>query len=108
MKISEKLEAAKALIADPKNWTQDTYARDVHGEPTSPESMDAVCWCSLGALKKTDSYLEGAGLLLRSISGVSKHPFIPSFNDTRTHEEVMAMWDRAIELAKSDEDGSAT
>jgi hypothetical protein len=34
---------------NPQRWTQNAYARDWKGHPTSSDSSNAVCWCVLGA-----------------------------------------------------------
>ena len=42
MKPSELLIKAKAVIADPKHWTQDVYAKDAKGqrrETWTPEKL---------------------------------------------------------------------
>lgn len=41
------------LIADPKRWTQERFARDATGSWVHPESGSAVCWCAKGALLST-------------------------------------------------------
>ena len=110
MKPSELLTKAKAVIADPKHWTQGRYAQDAKGYSTGPTTPDAVCWCSLGALSKVayedsahSSLLMTAGYLSR-VSAEYGYNGIPDFNDDSSHETVMKAWDRAIQLAKEDEE----
>ena len=109
MKPSELLIKAKAVIADPKHWTQDVYAKDAKGHHTGPSTPDAVCWCSVGALDKVaheenaySTHLTTAGYL-DVVSDECGYSGIPDFNDNSSHEAVMKAWDKAIKLAKEDE-----
>lgn len=108
-RISEQLKAAKSLISDSANWIQEDYAQDGKGNSVKC-IQEGVCFCSLGAIKKirmegwgdTDrtpesSYLSRAVILIDAGNSVLR------FNDTHTHAEVMAMWDKAIEMAEKDE-----
>ena len=109
MKPSELLIKAKAVIADPKHWTQDVYAKDAEGRATKTLSPDAACWCSLGALEKvapgedTHSTRSAAAGYLLNVSIECGYTGIPDFNDNSSHEAVMKAWDKAIKLAKEDE-----
>lgn len=103
--VTQILQAARDLIAKPENWTQDDFARAADGSGVAPHSDEAVCWCSLGAINKVSPPVEDnqtkklAKILLRNAMGTS----IAAFNDTHTHEEVIAAWDETIKLAKEDE-----
>lgn len=100
------LEAARALLDDPKHWTQKRYAANKRGEEANPVGPEAVCWCSLGALAKvtrssivreTPTFWHAQGLLESELS-VS----VIRFNDDprRTHADVLAAFDRAIARVK--------
>ena len=109
MKPSELLTKAKAVIADPKHWTQGWYAKDAEGQPVGPRKSYAVCWCSLGALDKVaheentySTHSTTAGYL-DVVSVECGYSGIPDFNDNSSHEIVMKAWDKAIKLAKEDE-----
>ena len=109
MKPSELLIKAKAVIADPKHWAQDQYAKDAKGYSTGPAEPNAVCWCSVGALDKV-AYEENtyktclaATEYLAEVSAECGYSGIPDFNDNSSHEAVMKAWDKAIKLAKEDE-----
>lgn len=97
MKVSELLIKAKTIIENPENWTQEHLARDHVGYPTDPNANCAVCFCSVGALRKahipwTDtSYMDASRFLFTAMNGN-----VPEFNDTHTHAEVMHAWDKAI------------
>ena len=108
MKPSELLVKAKAVIADPKHWTQGWYAKDVEGLNVGPSTPKAVCWCSLGAIQKvaheevTYSTRLTAGGYLSRVAAECGYIRIPEFNDNSSHEAVMKAWDKAIKLAKED------
>ena len=109
MKPSELLIKAKAVIADPKHWTQGWYAKDAKGYSTGPAEPNAVCWCSVGALRavaheeNTYSTRSAAAGYLARVSAECGYNDIPDFNDNSSHETVMKAWDKAIKLAKEDE-----
>ena len=107
MKPSELLIKAKAVIADPKHWTQGSYAKDAEGRNVGP--ADAVCWCSLGALhavaheENTYNTRFAATRYLARVSADCGYDDISDFNDNSSHKVVMKAWDKAIKLAKEDE-----
>ena len=110
MKPSELLIKAQAVIADPEHWTQDWYAHNAEGQDVGPSTPDAVCWCSLGALEKV-AYEENtyaarfaATRCLFEVSAECGYSGIADFNDNSSHEAVMKAWDKAIKLAKEDEE----
>lgn len=109
MKVSEFLIEAKGVISKSENWAQGSYARDSAGVGVDTSSGRATCFCSLGAIEvvRWDSKHRGlpvgiagkaAYQLGRVMGGISK------FNDSNSHEDVMAKWDEAIEAAKAVED----
>lgn len=104
MKKSEILIKSKELISNPKNWTQGMFARDEYGTPVPSISENACSWCSAGAVIKVANNIYVAislfALLEKSISRA-----IAPFNDNpeSTHEDIMNMFDKAIELAKAEE-----
>jgi hypothetical protein len=95
----EILIAARALIADLKSWTQGAYQRDAKGRMCKPEN--AVCWCSEAAILRSGRGFPAptwaAADILQSVVG----GLIFDWNDApdRTHAEVLAAFDRAIEVA---------
>lgn len=106
MKTSEMLEKAKAVIADPSHWTQGWFAKDAAGRDTFSLRSDAVCWCSMGALNKAGFGPWGETFAIAFEAALVEIGYdggIASYNDNHTHEEVMKVWDRAIQLAKEDE-----
>ena len=109
MKISDVLIKAKTLIKDPENWTQRVSARDNLYEPVPVMSRNAVCFCTYGAvdralgLEKSVHYHEVTRPLREACAAISGSSKVAEYNDTHTHLEVLALFDKAIELAKESE-----
>ena len=112
MKISDVLIKAKTLIQDPESWTQGVSARDILYEPVPATSRDAVCFCTYGAvaralgLENSTYYHEVARPLKKACAAISGSSMVTEYNDTHTHPEVLALFDKAIELAKETENVS--
>lgn len=113
MKLSEFMVGAKELIKDESSWTKDWFARNDSGLAVSSMHEDATCFCSLGAIERfagcelggdlvdgASSRTKEAQNLLESVMGGL---LVEEYNDTHTHEEVMAKWGEAIEVAKAAE-----
>jgi hypothetical protein len=90
----EILKAAREKIAKPENWTKGFAARNIHGHVTAAVARNAVCWCCLGAMwsLNADGYLNAEDAF-RAATGEDS---IANFNDTHTHAEVLAAFDKAI------------
>lgn len=94
MNTAEKLRAAKALIADQKNWCQGVFYRI--GENTQR--------CGIGALDISNSAINRNGPereLLEKAAKVLYGTTVYSVNDHIGHPAVMAVYSRAIELAEA-------
>ena len=112
MTTRELLIAARDLIASPGAWTQGTYARNALGESTPLQGADAVCWCASGAVLKVledESWDDSSGSLwdiglrlMQDVIETQSMMTVPTWNDeeSRTHGEVLAMFDSAIEAAE--------
>ncbi len=99
------LKEARALIADEKNWTQKEMARDSFGLPVDPSHESAACYCSIGALLKASGGYDGEHFWLARrefYRGEGKVDSIARFNDHHVHQEVLALFDRAIARAESE------
>lgn len=95
----EILIKARALIADPKNWTNGHYARDKDGNPVDHRSEEATCFCSKGAFNRVlpSDYRHwnvAYNILTQFMDGN-----VIYYNDSHTHDEVMSAWDHAIKEA---------
>jgi len=95
--VKQTLIKARELISKPENWTQRAAARTASGHRTSALSTNAVCYCAMGALLKISPLYQGS----RHIDMLAKamDDSVAYYNDTHTHAEVLAMFDKAIELA---------
>lgn len=99
----EILRGARGKISEPRHWAQGDFARDIEGNPVSFASSDAVCWCARGAIYATDEFDSWGAiqLLRRAIEEQTGDPAVARFNDTHGHTDVLAVFDRAIELAEA-------
>lgn len=99
------LKDARALIADEKNWTRNAFARDSKGNEVTPDKEDATCFCAIGALSRVvqqPPYYDLPGeRLLGDEAWISGEIGVAEFNDAHTHEDVLALFDRAIARAES-------
>lgn len=98
----EILIAARALIEAPERWTKGEFARNKEGEKCHANSDAASCYCMEGAILsqsgKWPLKARACAILRASLASAIT---IPVWNDApeRTHAEVLAAFDRAIELA---------
>ena len=100
----EILTGARALIQE--GWTQHSYGRDAEGIPCR-DLADATCFCAIGALIMTDrgakpsENCNKATLLLTQEIPPEFYSRLDDWNDRpeRTQAEVLAAFDRAIEMA---------
>lgn len=105
MSPAEQLRAAKALIDTPEKWTKGCNARAFDGASLDPRDVLASCFCSFGAMvhveDNSDNRREADHALFMAVGEIAPFPGYISFNDadTTTHADVMALFDRAIELA---------
>ena len=108
MTITENLQAARDLITDPNKWTQFAVARNSGNQITLASSPDAVCWCAFGALQYTYSRDQEFRDLLNIMTYLDSfmNGSVGIYNDTHTHKEVLAAFDRAIEASKEAELGN--
>lgn len=103
--LSDFLIEAKKLIEDPAKWTTGWFAKDIEGKHVSSVSVQAVCFCSLGAIEcasgveledvPSNSFYEYASEALAEAMAED----VDDFNDSHTHAEVMEKWDEAIKLS---------
>ena len=103
------LRAARARIADPKNWTTEFEARDVSGREVNAGSRSARCWCALGSLraechaqrKDMDFARDLAETLREATNELFNCRLVAVANDHYGHSAVLKIYDRAIELAEA-------
>ena len=102
MQLAEILTAGREVIADPKNWTKGWFARAKDGTQVFPDDPKATCFCSVGALSKVADGISARGRAISFLNQVAAPNGIVHFNDGKTHDEVLAMWDKAIALANNE------
>lgn len=108
MTTRETLEAARATIADPERWVQ--------GQERWANTDGSYRHCALGALRLVvkPKMLERVAVedLLAEVTPDPPAKFslrapaqkVAFFNDTRTHADVLELFDRAIERAQEREE----
>lgn len=101
MTVCSVLKRAREIISDPSKWTTSSYARDKNGDITSPNYDDAVCFCSLGAVRRAARELGqsswDAQTRLESVAKKLFHGYtVVDVNDAMGHDSVIAMFDEAI------------
>lgn len=101
MTVVEMLKNVRARLSEPARWTQCAPARDADG--LSCNVRDGCSWCLFGALLlETQFSTVGMGHLaisllcqaMRELGFGSQN--ITRFNDSHTHDEVLAILDFAI------------
>ncbi len=97
--VVETLKAARELISVPERWTQGESARGKTGRKVDFRGPYAVCWCSSGAVYKIGGPC--TSMANRYMDRATGGDYV-TFNDTHTHPEVLAAFDKAIELAEKD------
>lgn len=105
---------AKGLIDTPEKWAQEAYALDHEGREAGEWEDRACRFCTVGALYRTsfgvreqvqlidtNEVLNSAYILLDRImrEKYGHRGSLIGFNDSHTHQEVMALFDAAIEAA---------
>lgn len=89
----EALRAARAWITDPRRWSNDGYG-------------DGNRRCMIGALGRTASDIPTLNVAMEALKRVVRDigfDLISEFNDTHTHAEVLAAYDRAIAIEEARE-----
>ncbi len=103
----EVLESAKHTLSERSRWTRGMNAREKDGFAEAPLSSNAVCFCLNGAIIRacdgvSVQYYKAMEYLRKAI-GSEDMDCVVLFNDAsqRTHEEVLAVLDKAILLARA-------
>ena len=100
--VVEALRESRKNIKD--GWTQGAFARTIKGYVTDPASSEAVKWCAYGAVIPNNNFIEAQKFLSLAVWQIDLlvTPSIVAWNDRpeRTKEQVLAVYDLAIELAR--------
>lgn len=99
--VADVLRAARAKIATPERWTQDSYARSKYGYPIASEAAQAVCWCGFGAIRAVTQDDDLRQLAFDTLHGLTRNHSFPDWQDglshtKRGHAAVLRAFDRAI------------
>jgi hypothetical protein len=99
--ILDDLIKARELISDSAHWCRKAMARNQDGEEVHALDEDAVQWCALGAFNKVCEGKKSFDILYEvfEIDTLSEVVRLND-NDGGGHEKVMALYDKAIEIAK--------
>ena len=100
MNTYEILIAARAKIDTPQKWCTGALAKDLFGKSCVPLSKSAVQYCAIGAVRSlgriSNLSRDRAVVLLNSACSIPIH----HFNDRSEHADIMALYDKAISIAK--------
>ena len=105
---AEILRAARAKIERPDAWIQRTGARDIDGLGVGPFDPAAVRFSADAAIevaaRNSSGLHRGDALAFFRRAIAPEIRWIPTWNDApgRTHPEVLAAFDRAIEIAEGE------
>lgn len=95
--LRKKLRQVRALIV--KGWAKGWYAYDRRGSWVAADDPSACKWCLYGAAIKADCS-EAFQLFAQALAERGDNRPFTQFNDAqRTRRPVLALIDRAIELA---------
>lgn len=100
MNAADILRAARKRIERPECWTQFFPARNELGLQVSPWQSEAARWCAWGAIEaERPADTNAETFLTQAMEAMGTHG-IGEFNDTHTHAEVLAAFDKAIAAAE--------
>lgn len=100
----EILIAARELISVPERWTKGAMARDARGNSVPVGSKVANQFCSKGAVLHSCNRAGGGYFEAIRYLGLAMHDLVARWQDEHEHPEVLAAFDRAIELARQEEE----
>lgn len=97
MTTKQILIAARKRIEKPENWTQVFMARTEEGAPTGAKAKNAYCWCASGAINAETNTVADSSRAHNCLAIAMNSDGVVLFNDTHSHAEVLAAFDKAIE-----------
>lgn len=122
--VTKALQGAKKLIKSPANWCQGHMVRDDKGQRVaSIWAQEATKYCGYAALARVcvkpgddeahDLHHECLLIMhkaLREIEGKDSKEecSIVVYNDRHTHDDMLSLFDKAIELAGSNKEGKGS
>lgn len=104
IKATAALKAARELLTNAEHWTKESSARKADGTACHVMNENAKCWCALGALERSGA---NTYYIHRALDKLRINNTISAYNDhaKTTHDDVLKMFDVAIELSESAEPG---
>lgn len=97
------LQEARELISDPGRWTQRAFARNSRGKEVGFSDKDACRFSGLGAVYRTSQDDTQRSLAHSLLNRACRRIFwVWQDMPKRTHAQVLAAFDRAIELARAE------
>lgn len=102
MNALQVLEGARARITNSSKWIKYAYARDAEGISCDELSSNAVCFCSVGAVRNA-AYTYDSHEYMMAMQALYVVMGVPVryYNDHHTHDEVLAKFDEAIEQLRA-------
>ena len=86
----EILISARQRIEKPNNWMQGEFS-----------NIDFTKFCATGSLLEEGREIRSSAYArLHGAMGLASNQSVCSYNDTHTHAEVIAAFDKAIEMAR--------
>jgi len=103
--ILEILTLARKKIKNPLHWGQNHYAVDTNGETCLVADATATKWCAVGALMAVGQHLNlspfpAESRLIQCAANITGSHSAITFNDSKSHGEVMEMFECAIDKAR--------
>jgi hypothetical protein len=99
--VESLLTRARKRIEAPERWTQGHEALDANRRSVGPTTAAACQWCATGSLLcESESWSAYEKAWWQLNGALDDDDSVIMFNDTHTHAEVIAAFDRAISLAK--------
>lgn len=103
-RVKALLIRARKRINDPEHWTQGANARDKEGRVAWRGDSSATCWCAYGAVTTETRHISNVVARMRLVGlaliALRWQGDVMIYNDTHTHEQVLAVFDEAIALAE--------
>src|SRR3546814_7193950 len=102
--LKSDLVAMRNLLADPQCWTQGACGRDAKGHQLTVPHPEVTCWCLMGAafqVRGPERFIDEINDHLSDSPLLKEHQTYVSFNDTRTHAEVLALDRKSTRLNSS-------
>lgn len=96
------LRKALALITDPSRWIKGDYAQTRDGARAEVGTRKAYKFCARGAVTQAGDTASAHNAITRAArllsDGFNLSAGVIGFNDTRTHEDVLSLFDVAIAI----------